>query len=98
MLSMKVLIFLLILIFVGCLKQPMIAVSIKNRTVGMTENNVSPFAPQNLVIHSGLTNIQLSWDVASGSGTITYNIYRSTSSGVGYSLIALDNRQIATQI
>ncbi len=48
----------------------------------------APSAPTALVATGGASNVGLTWTASSGSGTITYNILRSTTSGSGYSTLA----------
>jgi hypothetical protein len=48
-----------------------------------------PSVPTSLVIGTGTpTTVDLSWAASSGTGVITYNVFRSTTTGSGYTKIA----------
>ena len=47
-----------------------------------------PSAPASLTATATPGSVALSWTLVSGSGTLTYNVSRSTTSGSGYSVIA----------
>ena len=48
----------------------------------------APAAPTGLAVSASSSQIALTWTASSGLGTITYTVYRSTTSGSGYSQIA----------
>ena len=57
-----------------------------------------PTAPSSLVPTIGVANVKLDWTVASGLGTITYNVYRSTSSGAGFASIGTASSNTYTDL
>lgn len=54
----------------------------------LTTSVTAPAAPSSLTGTEEGDEINLSWTAASGTGPITYTIYRSTTSGVGYTSMA----------
>ncbi len=46
-----------------------------------------PTAPASLTATPSPGSVALSWSLVSGSGTLTYNVYRSTTSGSGYTAL-----------
>ena len=57
-----------------------------------------PTAPSSLVPTIGVANVKLDWTVASGLGTITYNVYRSTTSGAGFASIGTASTNTYTDL
>ncbi len=53
-------------------------------TIGLN----APSAPTGLVATGGTSSVALTWAAATGSGTISYNVLRSTTSGSGYTVSA----------
>jgi fibronectin type 3 domain-containing protein len=47
----------------------------------------APTTPSGLSATVSSGNVALSWSASTGTGTITYSVYRSTTSGSGYSLL-----------
>lgn len=48
----------------------------------------APAAPMSLAASANSSQVALSWTASVGSGTITYTVYRSTTSGSGYTQLA----------
>ena len=53
-----------------------------------TGTTIVPDAPSGLICIAGNTTVDISWEASGASNLAGYNIYRSTSSGSGYSKIA----------